>query len=244
MNIIIDLPASQIVEKIALRRTLNKKRDLINFDDKKSHFQKFLENYVKDNGLSQALLNSEDSKESLTLLIGDFYTYVESDDCKAKVAALNIEAEAMLPSNITSERWKPEVCGCVLHRISDNNLKYIKDSVQLFLFKSCQEHTGLSKEELHETIDRELKAVSITLRTFLGMEDVKDLGFEEIRVDEKGNESIVLKPGIELKMTFDGLGKDRKLIVNLTGASILDSKRQEIQASLNTNLGAGKTEVL
>src|SRR3990167_4633836 len=244
MNIILGLPDTKIVEKIALRRTLNKKVDVVKLDDRTSCFNSFLENYVKDNGLSQALLASQDSKESLALLIGDFYTYIESDDCKVKVAALNVEAEAILTSNITAERWKPVVCDCVLHRISDDNLKYTKDSVQLFLFKSCPEHTGLSKEELHETIDRESKAVSFVLRTLLGFETVKDLGLEETKIEPNGNESIVFKSGIKLEMRFNGLGKDRKLITTLTGASILDIKRQEIQESLDLKLGGGKAEVL
>ena len=140
--------------------------------------------------------------------------------------------------------WKPDTCNCVIEEIYQGT--EIVGGGQVV--KKCDHHSAVADEDLYGVLyanpDGENKVKNQMYRVLLGMEDVKGLGLEKITKNKEGNDITELADGVEYKWSFDGVGYDRKLKVEVKGATLTKGKKDSIKAHADTKFGAGKVNII
>lgn len=141
--------------------------------------------------------------------------------------------------------WKPDTCKC--------NIEEIYVGTEIIgggqVLEKCDAHKDVADADLYGVLysnpDGENKRKNRFLRILLGHEEIKDLGLEELKTNPDGsNAGLGLKPGIEYIWTFEGLGYDRKLKVEVKGATLAKEKTDAIIALCDNKFGAGKVEMV
>lgn len=131
--------------------------------------------------------------------------------------------------------WKPDTCECVIEELYSG--KEIIGGGKVI--SKCLAHLNVDDLELYDVLlNKENRPKNIVYRILLGYEDIKDLGLNEIKDGVK-----VLKHGIEYKWNFQGVGSDRKLIVEVKGANLSKSNKDSIIALCDTKFRKGKVEI-
>jgi hypothetical protein len=140
--------------------------------------------------------------------------------------------------------WKPDTCDCVIEEIYQGT--EIVGGGQVV--KKCAAHSTVEDKDLYGVLyanpDGENKVKNQMYRVLLGMEDVKGLGLEKVTKNKEGNDVIELADGVDYKWTFDGLGYNRKLKVEVKGAALTKAKKDNIKAHADAKFGNGKVEII
>lgn len=140
--------------------------------------------------------------------------------------------------------WKPDTCDCVVEEIYEGTA--IVGGGQVI--KKCEAHSTVADEDLYGVLyanpDGENKVKNQMYRVLLGMEDVKGLGLEKVTKDKEGNDITELADGVDYKWSFEGIGYDRKLKVEVKGATLKKADKDSIKAHADTKFGSGKVEII
>lgn len=140
--------------------------------------------------------------------------------------------------------WKPDTCECVVEELYEGSQIVGGGEV----LKKCDNHAEVADEDLYGVLyanpDGENKVKNQMHRVLLGMEDVKGLGLEESVTREDGTQEIKLKKDVEYKWSFEGIGYNRKLKVEVPGGNLTKTKKDLIRAHVNTKFGNNKVEIL
>ena len=145
------------------------------------------------------------------------------------------------------QTWKPDTCNCKFEEEYDNEDSTVPMTCTKVIEK-CQIHLSIADEDLYGVIyanaDGENKRKNQMHRILLGYDEIKDLGLEEVKVDENDRESVNFKKGIKYIWSFEGDGKDRVLVVDVKGAVIDAPQKKLIQSLCNKRFGKNKVKVI
>lgn len=141
--------------------------------------------------------------------------------------------------------WKPDTCNCLVEEIY-NGTNIVGGGAVL---KKCEDHAGVPDNELYGVLylnpDGENKRKNQMFRILLGYEEIKDLGLEEMKKNEKGEDAgLGLKVGIDYIWSFEGTGANRVLKVEIKGANLSKIQKDAIKALSDTKFGEGKIEII
>ncbi len=139
-------------------------------------------------------------------------------------------------------RWYPDTCGCVLEfewdsAVPEASRTHTVRSVTPCVFHpGADAHIGATLESgtvvPHEQNTRVGKALGAALTR---------LSAKLQQVDLDG--TVRLKDGITLIKTFSGTGSSRILTIQFQGVAITTAERNQLQAAIDTAVGAGKVVV-
>lgn len=140
--------------------------------------------------------------------------------------------------------WTPDTCACKIeesHNPSDSEygVKFSK------VLSKCSDHQSLPDSAIYSTIyansDSEQKRKNGMHGYLL---ETSDLGLSEEVVDDDGVTSRRFKPGITYEWSFTGTGSNRVLDINMKGASISLSAKNDITSFLTTKFGSDKVTLV
>lgn len=131
--------------------------------------------------------------------------------------------------------WKPDTCKCEVEEIY-SGIEIVGGGKVIF---KCLAHVDIDDSDLYDILlNKENRPKNMVYRILLGYEDIKDLELDEMKDGSK-----TLKQGIEYKWRYKGIGADRKLLVEVKGASLSQDKKDAISALCETKFGKGKVEI-
>lgn len=140
--------------------------------------------------------------------------------------------------------WKPDTCECVVEEIYNGN--EIVGGGQVI--KKCLAHTAVADQDLYGVLyanpDGENKRKNQVHRLLLGHDSIKNLGLEQTITNPDGTQTVEFKNGISFNWSFNGVGADRVLTVNVTGVTLTNTQKNAIRTFVNNKFGIGKVEII
>lgn len=139
--------------------------------------------------------------------------------------------------------WKPDTCKCIVEELYNGN--EIIGGGQII--NKCEAHTTVPDTDLYGVLyanpDGENKVKNTVRNILLGQDKIKNLGLEKT-VSNKGSSEIAFNDGVDYEWNFIGTGKDRKLNVEIKGASLTVNQKESIKSLCNSKFGLGKVEII
>jgi hypothetical protein len=139
--------------------------------------------------------------------------------------------------------WRPDTCECWVEEIY-NGAEIIGMGQ---ILKKCTVHQDVLDEELYGVLytnpDSENKMKNKIHSILLGQDSIKDLGLHK-KIIKDGQETSELNDGVEYAWSFSGVGKDRKLEVEIKGATLTKAQKKSIKDLGDEKFGVGKVKVL
>lgn len=144
--------------------------------------------------------------------------------------------------------WKPDTCECTVEELYEGTEIIGMGQV----VKKCAVHASVPDSELYDTILNGENRV----KNIMEAEIVNDPDFgEEVDTDEVDETATAqrgtrvmrkqrrLKQGLRYDWSFTGTGKDRKLVVDVKGATLTKAKRDSLKAKASVLFGAAKVDL-
>lgn len=142
------------------------------------------------------------------------------------------------------QTWRPDTCGCKVEENYDDNIETLGK-----VLVKCETHKDVLDDELYGVIysnpDGENKRKNLVYGILLGLDEIKDLGLEEKKLVKDGSERVVgLRQGIEYIWSFEGMGKERKLNVEIGGVDLSSVQKKSIKDLCDKKFGLNKVNIL
>ena len=137
--------------------------------------------------------------------------------------------------------WSPDTCECTIDYEWDETLAG-EDRTHAYnrTRTTCQDHTGVTKSELLDTLNSENQRKNITKEWVLqNIPDVK----RTIVDQTTGDSTEDFKSGMEFEWSFTGKGKNRILHAGIKGKALSELEKTSIQDYGNSEFGTNKVMV-
>ena len=138
--------------------------------------------------------------------------------------------------------WKPDTCGCLVEEIYSGSEIVGGGRV----LEKCPVHQSVADADLYgvlySNVDGENKRKNQILRILLGYEGL-DFGLQEMKKQDGKDAGFGLKDGIEYAWSFDGVGSNRVLRVEVKGSNLTQTQKDSIKVLCDTKFGSGKVEI-
>ena len=220
MNKILNESSVSIAVRVAKGAALYRRIQEEKANDKRLAFDQYIGEQLEAAGESKTLLSDPYTREVLEKQFLPTFQYQESAQTISKLAAMQAEADAILPAHVASERWATGDCQCVLERIYDK--RDMENTVQTFKALTCPAHHDLTTlEEVHDTIKKEtLQRGALhrhLMENFEGVLTTKKAGINPETGKEYAPE---MKEGVEIEFEWEGTGKNRVPKEKVKGAEL------------------------
>lgn len=229
MNKILNESSVSIAVRVAKRAALYRRIQEEKANDKRLAFDQYIGEQLEANGESKELLSDPYTRDVLEKQFAPTFQYQESAETVSKIAAMQAEADAILPPHVASERWATGDCKCVLERIYDK--RDMENTVQTFNAKPCAAHQGMTIDEHHDTITKETKMRGALHRhlmeNFDGVLTTRKAG---INPETGKGHAPEMKDGVEIDFEWTGTGKNRMPVEKIKGADLNVAQKAAVKA--------------
>jgi len=140
-------------------------------------------------------------------------------------------------------QWSPDTCGCVFEYEWDD---VASEDTRVHTFKQvvkeCVSHShlqGNSKRDMYDSSLEENRRKNGTIQELL-----EKAAAEFAETDPVANGAITLKKNINVTWTWSGTAPNRVMTLNITGITLTNQRKTQIQNFLNTRFGTGKVILL
>ena len=135
---------------------------------------------------------------------------------------------------ITTTRWSPDTCTCVVEYSWDTSLSEASRTHTLSnVINKCPAHSSLTNAEVYSVLTEENPRKNQSLRNILDNSPTTAL-YDII------NGIRELKPSIVFNFSFSGTAPNRVLTISFTGITLTTQQKNTLQTALNTRFGSGK----
>lgn len=135
-------------------------------------------------------------------------------------------------------QWSPDTCGCVFEYEWDDAQN---EDTRVHTFKQvakeCVSHShlqGNNKKDMYDSSLEENRRKNLTIQELI------EKASTEFAATDPESGAIILKKNINVTWTWSGTAPDRVMTITVTGITLTNQRKTQIQNFLNTKFGIGK----